>query len=277
MRHPEHGVIARLGALDPAARDPEWLASPDDLMLRRIMASPRDLESEVSPPRRRRSPMVAASVAALAVVGVGVGVLSWISEPGTAYASWTAEPADTSVQDLWEPSAQCPDVAHEIVTDGDDAQIVEVDLDPVLVDVRGDYTYQLSTDGTGAYAECFVTAGEDGRVDMVTNDTDLGQDSLRPPESGILVLEAGTTSWSEGADGSEGALTAAFGLAAEDVEEVRLATPAGDQVSATVENGWWAAWAPGAESFDPEIVFVVRDGSTQTEQLPEHGNSSGSG
>lgn len=276
MRHAEHGVIARLGALDPAARDPDWQASPDDLMLRRILTSPRDLAAEVDPPRRPRSPMVAASVAALAVVGVGA--LVWASQPGPAYASWTPEPAAPSAADRWAPNAQCPDVAHQIVTDGDDAQVIEIDLEPVLVDVRGDYTYQLSTDGEGAFAECFITAADDEDFGVITSDSVLGEeDELRPPATGLTILQAGTASWSEGVDGSDGALTAAFGLAAEDIVDVQLRTEAGEEVHATVENGWWAAWAPGESSFEPAIILIGRDGSSQTDQLPSHLDQPGTG
>src|SRR5699024_11406517 len=49
-------------------------------------------------------------------------------------------------------------------------------------------------------------------------------EQLSEPDEGITVLQAGTTSWSEGIDGSPGALTAAFGRVAPDVSHVLLRT-----------------------------------------------------
>ncbi|HLS16048.1 MAG TPA: hypothetical protein VK095_16180 [Beutenbergiaceae bacterium] len=265
MRPTDHGVIGRLGALDPARGDPELGASAEDLTLRRIISTPREPGDQRLVPRRRRGPVAAASIAALALVGTGTAI--WLAGDEPAYASWTPEPEAVSMTEELSSTQQCPGVAHDITSEGDDPGLAQIDLDPVLIDVRGDYTYQLSTDGSGAYAECFVTTDGDS-YDVVANDTAGIGEQLSEPDEGITVLQAGTTSWSEGIDGSPGALTAAFGRVAPDVSHVLLRT-AEEQVVSSVENGWWAAWAPGDEVFVEDVTVVDDDGQRHSFDLAE--------
>lgn len=265
MRPTDHGVIGRLTALDPARQDPELGVSADDLTLRRIISTPREAGDEGLVPRRRRGPVAAASVAALALLGAGAVI--WLSGDEPAYASWTPEPEAVSMTEELSSAQQCPGVAHDIDPDGEAPGPAQIDLDPVLIDVRGDHTYQLSTDGSGAYAECFVTTDGES-YDVVANDTAGVGEQLPQPDEGITVIQAGTTAWSEGIDGAPGALTAAFGRVAPDVSHVLLRT-ADEQVVASVENGWWAAWAPGDEAFIEDVTVVDEDGQRDSFDLAE--------
>lgn len=261
-----HGLLARLGDLDPAGEYPQRRASAQDVTLQHILESSRRPRSGDFLPRRRSGPIAAASIVLVLVLVFGTVV--WNMSGAPAYATWTAEPEEVSAQQAEEVAQSCPMVAHEIVGDVDDPQVQEFPLEPVLIDVRGDYVYVIGADDEGRYAECFLSS--DGHPHVVTSDAGVGPEAdvvLSPPEQGAEVLHAGTASWSEGADDLPGALTSAYGRSADDVAEVLLATDDGEQVHATVQDGWWVAWVPGDEAFTGEMTVVDTDGTASTQDL----------
>lgn len=265
-----HGVLARLGALDPARHDPDRRASAQDVTLHHIMDSPQEALPGDFTPRRRSGPMVAASV--LVTLVLAVGTVVWNLSGTPVYATWTEQPEQMSAEDTRAVQQHCPLVAHEIVGDVDDPEVREVPLEPALIDVRGDYTYVISVDEQGRYAECFLTRND--QTDVVTFDAGIGPEAeivRTAPDQGVHILHAGTASWSEGADGLPGALTSAFGRSADDVTEVVLQTDSGVQVHATVQDGWWAAWAPGDDTFVGEVMVVTDDGATHEQDLMQGG------
>lgn len=265
-----HGLLARLQALDPARDDSGPRASSQDTALHHILNSPRDRSDEALVPRRGSRPTAVASV--LAALVLALGAVVWSLAPGQVYATWTPSPEPVSPELRQEVLATCPMVAHEVVGEGEDADVMQVSLEPVLIDVRGDHTYVISADEAGRYAECFVTH-QDGEVRALAA-TDAGQPAALPMTAaeGITVLQSGTSEWSQEDDEVPGALTSAFGYAGDDVARVVLRTEAGEQVQATVEGGWWAAWAPGDDAFERQISVVGEDGTTTQQPMEPAGS-----
>lgn len=259
-----HGVLARLTVLDPA-RHHGGRASAGDATLQQIMDTPRQPRSDDLVPRRGSGP---AAAAVLVAVVLALGVVIWSMSGPVAYATWTSTPQQVSDQRARTAATQCPQVVHEITGDGDQAMVEQVPVDPVLIDIRGDHTYVISADARGRYAECFVTSN--GQPDVVASEAGLdpGATALaQAPDGGIQVLHAGTASWSQGADGLPGELTSAFGRSGEDVVQVVVHTEAGEAVRASVQQGWWAAWAPGGDSFTGVATVTFADGTTSQEEL----------
>lgn len=258
-----------MGALDPARDLPAQGASARDEVLHHILNSPRQPLAGDFAPRRRTGPMVAASV--LVVLALAVGALVWTFSAPPVYATWSAQPESVSAGDDRVARQQCPMVAHEIVGEPEDPAVRQVALEPVLIDVRGDYTYVISADDQGRFAECFVTQGEESST--VSSDAGFAADDWASvtiaPAQGVQVLHAGTATWSREGEELPGALTSVFGRSAHDVEEVILATDSGDRVHASVQNGWWAAWAPGDESIVGEVTVVTTDGRSHQQELLE--------
>ncbi|WP_149204410.1 hypothetical protein [Actinotalea subterranea] len=265
-------VLTALAGLDPAAGRPLVVGRPDDAELLAILATPRP---EPVPAERRvpRPVLAGAAAAALVATGVLVGTLVW--EPTTAYASWTAEPAVVSdVQDALRADA-CPAVAQAIVG-GATPEVVDVPLETVLVDVRGQYAYVLHA-AESAVAECFVTQEPGGtQWEAVGNDLVLGEGETlaEPAADGLTVLGNGTSRWAEGVMG-EGAVTSAYGRVGADVESVVVTTTGGDEATASVENGWWAVWAPGGDALEDTARLTLDDGRVLEVSVSAQGAGTG--
>jgi hypothetical protein len=249
MRSP---LMDQLSGLDPA-RHVHAPGSTDDSTLHDILATDRSVRV-----RRSARPGVVAATAAGAVVAVGVAVsLSSVLGATPAYATWTPVPATVSDPARVALDASCPVTATAIVGDGADATVEEVALTPVLAETRGDYTYVVLA-GDDAAGDCFVTAT--GGTPDVYASSSVGTPLPEPGARELTVAVSGTASWSTG-DG-EGAVTSAYGRAGDDVVEVTAVLDDGEQVVASVEGGWWALWAPGAESFGGDAQVTYADGTT---------------
>lgn len=262
----QRGVLGRLGALDPARSHSGAAASADDEMLHQIMRTPQGaVDAELLPNPGRRGPLLAASV--VAALAIAAGVVVWADSTEPAYASWTARPMEVSPASERLAREQCPDTVVHI---DDDGQMGTVAVEPVLFDVRGEYTYVLSSDGDETFAECFVFTDDSGPVVLTLESA--GVDGIDAPAHGASVVDAGTAPWSLAAEQLSQPLSASFGRVSDDVERVILETTAGEEVHATIQNGWWAAWAPGDETFADSITLISGDGATTHQELLE-GNS----
>ncbi|GAA1721907.1 hypothetical protein GCM10009809_16980 [Isoptericola hypogeus] len=247
-------MMAELEALDPA-RDLRAPGREDDDALAAILGTDRRSRRRVS------RPALVASAAAAAVVAVAVGVTltSTLGAP-PAYATWTPVPAELTPAQAAERAEPCGTAAHEIVDGPDGSQVVEVPVDPVLTEVRGEYAYVILA-GDGAVTQCFVTTPADGPQDVVTTDAVLPGAAAVPGPGEVTTLESGTASWS-GSGSGDGALTSAFGRAGDDVAAIELTLDDGRAVQASVDDGWWAVWAPGDASLGTEAVVTRTDGTT---------------
>lgn len=264
---PRRGLLGRLESIDPAGGEVRPRHSRNDPALHRIMDSPRTvIDGDFLPRQRTSRGLVAASV--LIVLVLSVGTLLW-GGGQPAYATWTERPQAVDAQRAAAAQAQCPMSSTGI----DDGEPVQVELEPVLIDVRGDYTLIISSDGADALGVCFVTES-DGDLFAVAVGGE-GADgatlaALEQPDdaSDVSIIGSGTAAWSEGAERLPGELTLAFGRTGSDVESVELDGVSNEDVEATVSGGWWAAWAPGEEAFD-EAFTVVADGERTTHSLDE--------
>ncbi|MFD6135685.1 hypothetical protein [Isoptericola sp. NPDC060257] len=248
-------MMAELADLDPA-RHLRAPGRPDDEALQAILGTAR----RATPIRRRARPAVLAGAAAAAVVAVaGVATVWW---PGSqaAYASWTAVPTAVPPGEVGADAQACGTVAHRIAEGDDGPQVEDVPISPVLAEQRGDYTYVLLT-GDGATGECLVTTQASGATDVVAGDAVLGSEPAEPGPRDVTTAQAGTASWSEG-DTGDGALTSAYGRAGADVVSFALTTTSGERVEATVQDGWWAVWAPGEASLRTTAELTFSDGAT---------------
>ncbi len=255
MRSP---MLDELAELDPA-RELRAPGHADDDALAQILAQPRVAPAGERRPAARRPGRVAAAASAAAAVAVAVVVTTVTLDSPAAYASWTPVPDAVPEAEQELRTEQCGAGAAEIV-DGPDGPVVQDSpVEPVLVDVRGDYTYVVMA-GEGAYTECFVTAPADEPPTVVTAGA-AGVDLPAPDARDLTTLQRGTASWSEG-DGTEGALTSAFGQAGDDVAAVELTLTSGERVEASVADGWWAVWAPGGAALAARAEVTYTDGTT---------------
>ncbi len=249
-------MMVELEGLDPA-RDLRAPGRADDPALQTILGTDRATVKV----RRAPRPVLVAGAAAAAVVAVAVGVTltSSLGSP-PAYASWTPAPADLSEAAATQAAEPCGTAAHEITDGPDGPEVTEVPVRPVLTEVRGEYAYVVLA-GDDAVTECFVTTPADGEQDVVTSDAVLAADPAEPGPRDVTTLQAGTASWSESSTG-DGALTSAFGRVGDDVAAIELTLDSGEVVRASVDDGWWAAWAPGASSLPSAADVTFTDGST---------------
>ncbi|SFO96637.1 hypothetical protein SAMN05660464_1748 [Geodermatophilus dictyosporus] len=121
---------------------------------------------------------------------------------------------------------------------------------PAVVDVRGPWGLTVLVGG-GTVGDCL--SGPDGVVGTARQELPDGA-----PASGVRAAGLGTTQASDGEDlyGST-----AYGRSAADVVAVELVLPGGEVVTATVEDGWWAAWWPGITADDRAVRVRVTDGA----------------
>ena len=171
-------------------------------------------------PGKRRWLLAAAVVAAAAVA-----LVASTSTAPPAFASWTAVPARPSTADAAEAVHSCDDAVRPGGTPS-----------PVLLERRGDLVMVLVAD-RGRMAVCLWSKGSRSRGSIAGSVEESG-----PAPAGRDVdisIELGT--WSQG----DGAWAAVSGRAGPDVAELVISRDDGGPVTATVQDGRFAAWWPG--------------------------------
>ena len=225
----------------------------------------------------------------LAPAGVAAGALAGAATVGTvlavvlggaapAYAGWSATPT---------ASATAPTPSADASCQGQLASMPGVrgaagSWDNVLTDVRGPFTVALFSDG-GAYAACFTGSGftvvnqisSDGsassgveRVRVQSpNGAAAGTNPL-PAQSGASV--SGTSSGSlqqviqsHLSTASDGPYTLVDGRTQPGVTGVTLVRDDGQDVVATVADGWFVAWWPGGSSAGSAEVTTASGTTTE--------------
>jgi hypothetical protein len=147
--------------------------------------------------------------------------------------------ADDGGLDAWVPAPAT--LAVEGTTGAEGLCAGEPDAETVLAEQRGPFQLLLRVDPTRV-TTCLVAG------DAVAARID-GPPAPTAGQAGASVLGyAGTAV-------GGGDVTVAYGLATGDVDAVVIARPDGVHVEATVTDGWWAAWWPGAP--DDDAVFRV--------------------
>lgn len=266
-----HDIDHDLRALDPTSRNTNGLSDRalDDLNL--IMATPPgDATSpEYAGGRATRTPRrsrwvtralpIAAAAAALAVFSPS------LYSDDSAFASWTAQPAAPSVEDVAHAGRLC----SEFWTNGGFSQDLP-DLKVVLAEQRGDWTYTVMTTSDDQFVDCMLQLDRGligNLMGLEFNSGAGGLTQLSPqapdPEQVEAVSYGGTS------NSSDAVVLSVSGRAGEQVQSIVAHTPSTGDVQATVQDGYWAAWWPAV--FDPGngpqmdgLAFTVtlRDGST---------------
>jgi len=181
---------------------------------------------------------VAAAAAGLAVLAPG------LFRDDSADASWTAQPAAPSVDDVAEAGQHCADFW---LNSGLDRPLPGMEV--ALAEQRGDWTYTVMRTSDGQYADCMLQQDRGllrrlaGSGPLVTGAGGLS------PALGPVPTGGALESVSYGGSGSDdGAFAALSGRVGPDVTRVVAHAPGTGDVQATVRDGYFAAWWPGANA-----------------------------
>lgn len=174
----------------------------------------------VGQPRLNRLSLAVVPIAALGLVIVLIAQA--LTQPGSAFATWTAVPAEpdpavaaSAAEECWTPSLQ-PAPAR---------------LPLVAVDQRGRVTLALFSDGE-SLTDCMLV---DGQVSAVSHGAETGGDSLT---GAIQVLNHGRY------ERESTVMHLISGAVASDVASVIVTRDDGVDVTATVGTGVFLVWWP---------------------------------
>jgi len=229
-------------------------------------------------PREHRR-LAPATVAAGALAGAAtVGTVLAVVVGGTApaYAGWSAAPTASATAPTPSADASCQSQLASMpgVRGGAGS------WDNVLTDVRGPFTVALFSDA-GAYAACFTGTGftvvdqisSDGSASSgvesvhVQNGAAAGTNPL-PAESGTSISSTSSGSLQQVIQShlstpSDGPYTLVDGRTQSGVTNVTLVRDDGQDVVATVADGWFVAWWPGSASAGSAEVTTASGTTTE--------------
>lgn len=190
----------------------------------------------------------AAGAAAIALFTVGLG-----ASTQKALADWSATPTAPRSGQVQAAEAACTQLRPY---PGEPAL---AGLTPKVADTRGPFTLLVYVDGR-SHQDCIV-----GPTGHAAEQTEDGREEVAPA-NGIVFCDKG-----EGGSGVEGHRTTfVTGQAGADVTAVTLVLEDGTRVTATIANGWFAAWWPGTE--EATAAQVTTTSGTTTEPLPQAHN-----
>ncbi len=234
--------------------------------------------SRVVPPRtgwhrpavRWLLPAAAASALAGAVVLGGGG------KDHPAYASWTAEPAPVTGEQLAQAERSCrAGIADSLAREREGTPesirsvVTPESMRLVIAERRGEYVFTGMAAPDGSMSECFFDAGL-SRVSGMTGSW-ATKDSPPPARLAGGQIEAGGPGMTSGPEGSYAFIQGRVGAG---VAKVTLRT-GGRTVSATVSNGHFGAWWPIAQPEKvagpgPDVAYdlTLRDGTVLRDQKP---------
>ena len=228
--------------------------------LRAIDYGPRD--------QRLRAPAIGVgALAGAATAGTALAVVLGGSTP--AYAGWRAMPT-TAAAPSPAADASCQSQLSDAPAGPAGASLGSGAWQSILTDVRGPFTVALFQND-GAYAACFTspsfteinelsspTAGGAQSGELRVNSTSAagaGSGGSGPGAGQSAVVLEGTSSGDLNqvvenhlTTTSQGAYTLIDGRVANGVTGVTLVRDDGQDVVATVADGWFVAWWPGADS-----------------------------
>jgi len=220
---------------------------------RRFGSGPRS----TGPPRRHfiRWATVGVAVVAAATAVLVVGTSG--GGPTKALADWTPTPTTAATGQIPAAEASCQTAGLPSGTDSSA---------PSLVDIRGPYTMLVYADNS-ASGLCLAgvranapppVGGLSYGTAAETDLTPVAADSVLPGENGAFVTLTENASPAI-------SLQWIAGRAGTDVSAVTIALADGTDVQATVSNGWFAAWWPGAQS--AQTAEITTSAGTTTQAL----------
>jgi hypothetical protein len=190
--------------------------------------------------RRLRPPVAIGALASAAgTAGAVAIVISLSAGASSAFAGWSPK-----------PTAPAPD---QLATAGADCQTQSpiAGLPLKLADTRGPFTFSVYADSNSS-ATCI---NGPGFVAVSGNESSA---PIAVP-AGRILLSSSHTSNRAGA-----AYSFADGRAGDGVSAVVLTLDDGTQVQATVANGWFVAWWPGAQGAKSAAITTPTGVATQT-------------
>lgn len=252
-----------LRSLDPAANPTPAGGDRAARLLERVIASPVDADSHQARPvaadsgRLRRRVAVIGTVAATAVAASVL--LPEMTGSGMAYASWTATPSAVANGDLNAAAERCRSelatLAKRSGTNADGARMV-------LAERRGNIVGVLfHQDRPQLDFFCLATVKPgSGKVTSTEHGMAETDDSMVAAPAGSVtegsMIGFGDQAWM------------VAGAAGAGVKQVIVNAP-GKAVTATVTNGRYFAWAPGAFGDDAlSYNLTLTDGTTRARVMP---------
>jgi hypothetical protein len=210
------------------------------------------------PRRHRRGAPAALGVTAVGAATVGTVLVVALGGAAPAYAGWSAAPtASTPPSPSPQASQRCLGALASDQPAG--SELGSGTWQPLLTDVRGPFTVALYQDN-GAYMSCF-TSSSFTQMTEVSSDGGTSNGVLRvsgsSPGSGSPVQGMSTVSVGSTASGdlqnvvqshlsttADGPYTLVDGRVGSGVTGVTLVLDNGQDVVATVADGWLLAWWP---------------------------------
>ena len=279
-----------LRGMDPA--DPHASAASDRAQrdLTTILATRRDDERVVSAGRpntdRRRwgarhPALVLAAAATVLAVGVAVPVLT----PGPAWAGWTTQPQQASVPIARDAEQQCQDFWASVGPIEPEPEEPIGFTDPTrmkaaLTERRGPWTFTILRGPEGQLGDClfqqqpsFLRWGNGSGGGSMSGPAPAADPTGSDVDQAILGAVGGSRrtlgplTW-----GDDSSMVYTYGRAGEDVASVVIHTEEHGAVTASVQNGIWAAWWPsGSEPTMPfdhlRATVTATDGSAREVDL----------
>ncbi|MGO0575890.1 hypothetical protein [Ornithinimicrobium panacihumi] len=244
--------------------------------------------------RTARAPRRARWVLAAAAAVVGIGVVTPMVAPGPAYAGWVAMPqpapapiieeAERACQEMWTGTGVYdPEGTGAGAYDEDYQEMGFVDpatMRAALTERRGPWTFTILRGPDGQLGDCLLGRS---RLSMLGGGSGGGGMSGTPATPDPTGAELDTAmagslssspSWWEqiiGRDQAQG-LSYVYGRAGEDVRGVVVHTPDQGEVTASVQNGIWAAWWPVEEGRYPSgltATVTIADGTSRDVDVDE--------
>jgi hypothetical protein len=211
--------------------------------------------------RRLRPPVAIGALATAAgTAGAVAVVISLSAGASNAFAGWTPTPTRPAPDQLAAASADCQ------------TQSPVAGLPLKLADTRGPFTFAVYADANSS-----ATCIKGPSFTSVSSNTTSAP--IDVPAGHIFLSSSHATN-------SGGAYSFADGRTGAGVNAVTLVLDDGTNVQATVANGWFVAWWPGASSVKSADITTPAGTTNQTFDLghaspcgavPCAGNSSGSG
>lgn len=231
-------------------------------------------------PARGRRPARRWTLAGVALVTAATAVVAFVLVAGdptapAGYASWTAVPetapgAPVSHHEIEAWASKCTDLkVGGVAVEGVPARAREAAARKVLVDRRGDFTFCADVSlGSGTASDPLIALSgvraDSGRFeDLNTMSSTVSDKPFTPPTGDNVMVLVKPVDMP--ADTEEGVLSLEVhqivGLAGGDVRGVDIVLANGLRVTATVQDGIWAAWWPSDKGPAAGSALEVRTGA----------------
>ena len=247
----------------------------------RAAALPRDASEKLRsvdyhPRRHRRAAPAALGATAVGVAAAGTALVVALGGAAPAYAGWSAAPTAASSPPSSQADQSCLGALSSDQPAGD--ELGSGPWQPLLTDVRGPFTVALY-ENDSAYMGCF-TSSSFTQVTQVSSGGDAsngvlkvsgsGSGSGSPSQSLSTVTVAGTTSGDlqnvvqSHLSTADGPYTLVNGRVASGVTGVTLVLDNGQDVVATVADGWLLAWWPSDATATSSQVMNASGTTSET-------------